>query len=489
MNNQTTPLVPRYLSWRPDVDAGIDRIRQLLSPSWQRTGFNEGDFHSVIFQTPDILASFLGEGITLDVQKEKFIGVRKETPARRGRADLVLLFYGARQYDLVECKGPREPIICVKGKITKSLERAIQQVSDYRTNLMKTSEANDQQRNVAPQPRLVVIGYSKCRDNTPDRDNEIIGNALRSSPWAREYEMKTLVVTTWGALAQSARESTGAEGKSRAMDERALARFAIARSIVQAGNLAALKPLAEGQHLREYIGIGGEEGLFDAAAARLSAMISTIDDFAIEIRHLPDRARAANAILQLADLCCYTEDGDLPYGAWEHGATHDLLDLIRQKQSISERLTPKLIEVLLTDNSEDVVSRVSHVMRHLPDDWVKKSDCLNNVMRKWAFPKPEALLLDSTKRPLTIQYIHLAYLLALHSVDEAIDFLHRASLNRSLMSDLAQWNVIHCRRDPTALLESLKSKAASGVPRIARFRFWHEGILRVTDEALRRLAP
>jgi hypothetical protein len=107
------------IQYVPLVNGAITILRN-LSRSGLAKDVNEADFQSNLVDYPEILALYMNEA-------QPF--VRKETNLGRPRMDILVYFYGASPFDIVECKGPDQPIIGADGRATKYLQAAIKQMS------------------------------------------------------------------------------------------------------------------------------------------------------------------------------------------------------------------------------------------------------------------------------------------------------------------------------------------------------------------------
>src|SRR5215470_9583412 len=94
----------------------VFEFRRRLSDFARASRANEGDFHSFVFYHPEVVACYLGEEQSVAWSKEATFSTRK-------RLDLFVSFYGRSRCDLIECKGPRQPLIG-KRRTTSHLDKS-----------------------------------------------------------------------------------------------------------------------------------------------------------------------------------------------------------------------------------------------------------------------------------------------------------------------------------------------------------------------------
>jgi hypothetical protein len=143
--------------------------------------------------------------------KNKAVALRKELTFSTGeRVDLAVLFYGQSQYDLIECKGPGEPIVGKRGK-TRFLDASLAKLARYRDAFMAGRVCDHRFRTATKyKPRMVLIGDVQRHVPFPvEEQGPILSEALRSSQlWKHDYERELLIMATWDMLAKKAAKST-----------------------------------------------------------------------------------------------------------------------------------------------------------------------------------------------------------------------------------------------------------------------------------------
>jgi hypothetical protein len=166
-----------------------ERLYSLLSGGNILRGVNEHNLQDLLFERPEIYFH-IDENIGLPLT------IRKEVSAPllsnyggRPRADILVQFYGDNELDIIECKGPRQPIIGRSGKITRHFEDAINQANKFRKQIMEGLN----------RPRMVIVGYCNA-DFSAESQKSILIEGLAKSRWLSEFKAKRLTVTTWQIL-------------------------------------------------------------------------------------------------------------------------------------------------------------------------------------------------------------------------------------------------------------------------------------------------
>jgi len=368
--------------------------------------------------------------------------VRKETPVGRDRIDLLLYFYGSSQFDIVECKGRAQPIIGKHG-VTNHFMKAIQQADDYRTKFVEGQcrITGDSARD--RKPRIIVIGCSMDSSLSSQQESAIIKKALLASDRAIEYEKGTLLVITWRVLAEKAQAdfaadtAVGPDGLLIASrtEINGVARSLLARIVqyvsehqTKGANLTAQLERLVARNLQgECNRLLHEPDKREIAlvSERAQRVLKALEDLQLLQETVMKDPVTAHAALQIADILLYEEDGDLPGGPWVHGATYPLIGLIGKNDKIMDRVTPQLMRILSSDNSEDVIGRASHVARYFPKEVVAAWPNDKVFGLQWTLPNPNELL----EQLRQISFLQMGYCLAIHGLADAVSFMNDCAEN------------------------------------------------------------
>jgi hypothetical protein len=234
--------------------------------------------------------------------------------------------------------------------------------------------------------------------------------------------------------------------------------------------------------------VSGRYALQDSRAsveARATAVINVLKELQVPPNRELDPC-SLNSQLQLADWLLYEENGDMPCGQWEHGSTYGALNILATSSALWEAIAGRLLKALAKDRSEDVIGRTSHVLRSAPES--AKRLLLNDraVRKKWKFPNPEALATEPFRRHLR-NFAEIGYCMALHGDAEAIGFMNQAAAIPHVVHDLARWNSLHSKRNPSELMGSLQRKVEAPTENEKPIVPWHKAILEATESVFRQL--
>ena len=447
--------------WRNEILASLSLLGLHENPT-------EATFQNDLTKCPEILADFLGEG--------QPVYVRQETPGERERLDILLYFYGAAQFDIVECKARSLPIIGTNGEVERALWDAIVQVEGYRSGFMAGHLKVPGVIMGTIRPRIMVIGWSAASLSV-DEESAVVEKALLDSKWATEYQNETLIVTTWRSLAE---KRGGGSAVPRPTEINFCARRLLSDSVrvvtanAQFSNLRNQLESNVSDHLqlfatRRFLSSGPE---FEAVQKRANILMKSLEELNLLRAPVMKDLKLAWAALQIADILLYEEDGDIPWGRWDHGATYPILDLLREDGNIATRIAPKVMRILSLDKSADALGRASHLARSFPKEQVAEWWRDRAFSSTWSFPSPNALL----REPRLIPFIQVGYLLAKHGVTDAIDFMNACGDNGDIVARTADWNVIHAAREPKKLEGSLREKAESPDESLGQFSRWHRNL-------------
>jgi hypothetical protein len=454
----------------------VEDLQRRRSNFARAGGASEPDLHSFVFLHPELVTCYLDEEQSLVWRKEA-------TLSTADRVDLFALFYGRSRCDLIECKGPNEPIINSRG-ITRHLNESLVQLSGYR-DAFTLGLPPDQRLhiNIENRPRLVLIGDIKTRNRIPVPDQAaLIEKALRSSDrWKHDYDYGLLVVSTWDMLAEKAKKS------------RTVPTSRWCNNVVRAvlGNLAwdSNELRTSLPSLGEFMERASEFDLQDAATlveARATDVIETLKLLAVAADRQLD-TESLHGQLQLADWLLYQNDGDMCCWQWGHGSTYGALEILGKSPTVWTAISDHLVKALAVDTSVDVLGRTSHVLRYAPEHAKKllADDC--TIRDRWRFPDPEALIADPLLRPDLVNFMQIGYCFAHHGVVEAVAFMNQAAANPRLLSDLSRWDALHAKEDPEQLMQSLRQKAERPTERQKPFLQWHKAIFEATGSMFGRL--
>jgi hypothetical protein len=467
----------RILQYEPIHNAACTILCN-LSRLGRAENVNEYNFQDTLLQYPELLACYLHEG-------QPF--VRKET----NNIDILFYFYGASQFDIVECKPPRTPIFGADGKATTTLREAIEQAVRYRAKIMAGRCKIIGQAASERKPRIIVIGCFPMSSSPAEDEAKAIMQELRASEWSGEYQDGALIVTTWRVLAENARTwfSSDSLRPDSSPSLNTIARAVLADLIHDVAEeqpkTASVRTTLE-ELVATHAGLKTSVALsqvtpkvVDLVRGRAQSLLEQLDEFEL-LQYAMQNRTLAFAALQLADIALYKEDRDIPWGHWEHGATYKIIDLLQDKRKVVDAIAPQLLRILSLDSSEDVIGMASHVARYLPKDEV--AAWFNDQMfdARWAFTDPIHLLAN----PHQISFLQVGYCLALHGVPSAVSFMNNCAADVNVMANIACWNKAHAMRHMGALLTSLQTKVTSDQENLRAFRPWHTGVY----EATRKMA-
>ena len=457
----------------------VEQIRRCRSDYARASGASETDFHSSVFNHPELVTCYLGE--------EQSVAFRKELRFSTGVCvDLFVLFYGRSRCDLIECKGPNEPIIGEHGT-TSHLDASLSQLERYR-DAFTSGLACDHRFHVYTEnrPRLVLIGDVDKRVSIPVPDQgELLEKALQSNQhWKYDYDRDLLIVTTWDMLEEKARdaEKTGPIATSRWCNN-------VVKDVL--GNFAwdKHKHWTSLPSLDQFM--ERASGTYDLQDSRtlVEARATAVIDVLKQLRGSLDREldpHFLNSQLQLADWLLYENNGDMPCGQWDHSSTYGALDILAKSPFMWTAITGHLLKALAEDSSEDVLGRTSHVLRYAPEHVKKLLVDDRTVRDKWKFPDPEELATEPL-RPNLVNFIQVGYCLAHHGAEEAVVFMNQAAATPRVVNDLAQWNTLHAKEDPEKLMQSLRQKVEAPTENHRPFLPWHKAIFEATGSRLEQL--
>ena len=464
------------LQYEP-IHNAASRILYNLSPLGRAENVNEYDFQGTLLQYPELLASYMSE------RGQSFI--RKET----NNVDLLMYFYGASQFDIVECKPPRVPIFGADGKATKTLREAIKQALGYRTTIMAgrcriDHSASDRM------PRIIIIGCFPMNSSSGDEEAKTINMELTASEWGREYQNGILIVTTWRVLAEHALTHLPNESLHIVYPPsiKTVARALLAGLIHDVAETANLSKLASPHTTLE--GLIARNAALKASVSRpkitphfvdlvknrAQTLLNKLDELQL-LDHAVQNRTDTYAALQIADIALYGDDRDIPWGHWEHGATYKIIDFMQHSEKVMDEVAPQLLRVLSCDSSEDVLGMASHIARYLSNEEVLAWSKNKSFSSTWAFNEPRQL----TENPRQIAFLQVGYCLALHGVSDAVSFMNKCAEDVHVLANIACFNKVHAKRDNMrALLEGLQMKAKSDDQNLRAFRPWHQGVYEAT---------
>jgi len=479
MRIEDTSLSPRHYWVDPKV---VELFRRWKSEYARESGANEADFHSFVFNRPELVTCVLGE--------EQSIAWRKETTlSTKNRLDLVVLFYGRSQYDLIECKGPSQPII-KKSETTRYLDKSLNQLAKYRKAFSEGRASDHRFRSLNENPaRLILIGDVDGKLPVPD-ESALLKKELESRPlWRDDFERELLIVTTWDMVLEKALE------KAKQIEEAGVvittSRWCnnVVKDVL--GNFAwGRKKRISLPSIDEFMArASGRYELQDSLTlveARAKAILGLLRELQVSPGSELD-TRYLNGQLQLADWMLYEGNGDMPIGQWEHRSTADARDILTKSTHLWTAIIGRLLKALAKDSSEDVLGRTSHVLRYAPEDAKKLLLDDRPVRDRWRFPDPETFATEPLRRPALVSFIHLGYCLAHHGDSEAIVFMNRAAATPHVVNDVAQWNTLHAKQNPENLVIELRKKAEKPTKDQKAFLPWHKAILEATESMLRQL--
>jgi hypothetical protein len=464
----------RHYQVDPEVVAEFCRV---TSDFARESGANEPDFHSYVFNHPELVACYLGE--------EQSVAWRKETTSStRDRMDLFALFHGQSRCDLIECKGPSRPIIGEHGT-TPELDESLSQLARYRDAVMNRTLKDSRLRLYTEnKPRLVLIGDAERQTPMPDvaKQAELLQKALQSNPlWNSDYDRDLLIVMTWDMLADKAKKApeVATSRWCNNVVKRVLGNFAWAKNEQR----TSLPSLDEFMHRAS-----GACNLRDSRTlveARATAVIDKLkqlqvsDDKELDVQFFDGQ-------LQLADWLLYENNGDIPCVQWDHASTYTARDILAEIPSVWTALIGHLLKALAKDCSEDVVGRTSHVLRYAPVHAKKLLLDDRAVREQWGFPHPEQLATEPLRRRF-VSFIQIGYCLAHHGAEEAVVFMNQAAATPQVVNDLAVWNTLHAKQDPAKLMGSLRQKADAPTENQRPFLPWHKAIFEATESMLRQI--
>lgn len=415
-------------------------------------------FLAYLMEHSNRLVAYLGEGGALRWQDEFSI-------QREQRPDLLAVFYGRVQSDLIEIKGPLQPLLCLERserprhlKPHARFNAHLQQLYGYRDAFQFTGQ------NVGLRPpRMVLIGdvspaaRREGLNTDVDQQKDVITSMARASKeWAEDYDRGALVILTWDMLARH-------DADTPSQLEKWVRRTAPMGFF---GKFSGL--LSDLQR--------------SALDARFEELGSALQRMRLQRKFDITSTFSTPPELMLAEIATYRQEGDLPVGPWMHGDTHQMLNLLGRDPSIWDQLAQGLENILRFDRAESVIGRATHLLRYAPPSVMR--DALRGLaLRDWTFPEPRELL-DGKARHDLAAYAHVGYCLAWHGDEAAINFLNRAARDKQIMTDLGRWNVLHAGQGAGALMASLKDKAEGTAPRLQPFKPWHRAIADVTRVAV-----
>jgi hypothetical protein len=304
--DETSPAREHY-----QVDpAVVEDLERRRSNYARAGGARERDLHSFVFLHPELVTCYLDEDQTLVWRQEA-------TLSTADRVDLFAQFYGRSRCDLIECKGPNEPIIDERG-ITRHLDKSLVQLSRYRDAFTLGLPPDPRLRiNIENRPRLLLIGEVETRNRIPvSKQAVLIEKALQGSDrWKQDYDRRLLVVLTWDMLADKAK-------KARAVPTSRWCNNVVTRVL---GNFAwdAQRQWTSLPSLDEFMARASVFNLQDQATlveTRAIEVIKTLKQLQVS----PDQeldTESLHSQLQLADWLLYRSDGDMccgQWGAWFH---------------------------------------------------------------------------------------------------------------------------------------------------------------------------
>jgi hypothetical protein len=474
MPSEETTGPQRHYQVDPKV---VFEFRRSSSDYARASGASETDFHSFVFEHPELVTCYLGEEQSLAWRKElAFSAV--------GRVDLFVLFYGRSRCDLIECKGPKEPIIETHGT-TKYLDQSLDQLAGYRYAFTHGLVSDSRFRiHTENQPRLVLIGDVKkqvCL--SVSEQAAFIRKALSSNhEWKNDYDRGLLVVTTWDMLAEKA-EKAGGVTTSRWCNN-------VVKAVLGSFTWDRNEQRTSLPSVDEFmVRASGAYDLQGTTKTLVEVRATAVIDKLKQLRVSPDKEldpQSLNSQLQLADWLLYEDNGDMPCGQWDHMSTYGARDILDNKPLLWTAIAGHLLNALAKDSSEDVLGRTSHILRYAPE-YAKRLLLDDRTVRdRWRFPDPEAFAAEPL-RPDLVNFTQVGYCLAHHGDPEAIVFMNQAAVTPHVVNDLAQWNTLHAKQNPEQLMQSLRQKVERPTENQKPFLPWHKAIFEATGYMFRRL--
>jgi hypothetical protein len=438
----------------------VEDLQRRRSNYARAGGATEPDLHSFVFLHPELVTCYLDEEQSLVWRKEAKLSTAN-------CVDLLALFYGRSRCDLIECKGPNEPIIGVRG-ITRNLNKSLAQLSRYRDAFTSGLPPDDRLHiNIENRPRLVLIGEVKTRNPIPVPDQAaLLEKALRSSDkWKQDYGRGLLIVMTWDMLAEKAK-------KAKIVPTSRWCNNVVTRVL---GNFAwdTERQRTSLPSLDEFMARASAFNLQDQATLVETRAIEVIKTLK-QLRVSPDRE-------------LYQSDGDMCCGQWGHGSTYGAITILDTLPTAWTAITDHLLKALASDTSVDVLGRTSHVLRYVPEHAKKLLVDDRTIRNRWRFPNPEALVTDPLLRPDLVNFMQVGYCLAQHGVEEAVAFMNQAAANPRLLNDIARWDTLHAKENPEQLMQSLRQKAERPTERQKPFLPWHKAIFEADGYMVERL--
>ncbi len=458
---------------------------------------NEHDVHGWVLLDPDIVGNWLNAG--------QPIFLRKEPTLSRRRADMLVWFYGASSYDIIEFKWDRELLTTRTGKITMACDRAIEKLME---NVKAVSagraklEGSGLFRKIPTPdypPRGILIGKIPTGGADDEEDDSIIENALRSSRWWEYREQGILLVTTFRSLWKKSQPGTitdeesghySGTGNARLLRKR-LIRDAISWSFQSRLGCPFNRMQFEkdiSQHADDVLlslqNSPPRSFRIDSAAIAEEGLV--VIDRLIDSGLLSSQcidASLVNALLLLSDLLFYEQDGDLPCGRWEHGSTYPAIHLLECHPELTNEISKRLTDVVRLDTSEDAIEIATHLARTMPQKIGEMWQEDSILSARWPFQSVDRLT-DPGTHPLAIAHVHVGYTSALHGNNAAAGFMNACAKDPVILADIAVWNKMHSARNPNALVRSIEEKAKNPTPKLRTFHEYHKAVFQVTRQMI-----
>ncbi len=465
-----------------------------LSEHAKDIGANEYDPHNLLLRHPDIVGSWLHAGQPVFLRKEATVGGE--------RPDLLVWFYGAASYDIIECKWYREPLIRNQ-KITPACDSAIERLMGNRDNLIagraKLSLSGQTRSVPAPDcpPRAILIGVLGQSGLDHGEEAERIEYALRCSRWKDPFEQRILLITTWQKLL-SIHRPTSTVDRSEHVNARQTLRRRInylVRSALYSSFESQFGQAFDREKIEERITTDtkAQSALWAARLGSVEVDTAVVQTRAMEVierlvetdllRDQQIGPSLVNAFFLLADLLFYEEDGDLGCGQWEHGGTYPAVELIRSHPELHPQFSDRITNVVRSDRSENAIGIATHIARTLPSNIAEMWQADKSLSERWAFDDIDRLK-EPGVRGLAIAHLHVGYTAALHGNDEAVRFMNSFAAEPTLLMDAATWNRFHSARDPQALLQSIERKAMNPIPELRPIQKYHRALLEATRQIM-----
>ncbi len=467
-------------------------------------GYNECHLQALALRHADVLSHVPGHA-EFSVSR-----INPNPPVCRIKPDLVVSFFGAASFDVIELKRPDETLQKKDGLTSLAVHEGVQQLIKYDKAITELGG--------------VMIGKMKLCQPTPSRLVLVIGrsnsdgapvNLVRIQDEVRFHysdqlpNAKRLEIWTWDTIAEALSARVEAVRTHASVDkinsnrrcDHAAARTIISRLVDKQSKVSrrvdpskltndASTPAIACPEVPDAVVTSEEKERVTAIAGQYAKLVAsfagpnklTLNDY--------------HAAMELASIVLYERDGDLPWRFWEHAGTWGTVDFLKAlpervrgrklRRDLLDGVSKGLIAVMSLDSSEGCIGACAHIGRTFcfmdlgltPKGLLERMNHTQSP-RGWSAMEKQlaaASVSGDAAYNWFIPATHVAYLRAMLGERSAADLLTACVANADSVQRLTVYNAAHSYRNPIRLQTGMLEKASNPLPYLEPLVPYHKAL-------------